>query len=83
MQEEFRQYLADLSLSLGTLLQSYLLATIGLLLLLGLGVFVPIDFIICRMITKLQGKTQEIDAALTKAKAADRAKSEFLATMSF
>jgi signal transduction histidine kinase/DNA-binding response OmpR family regulator len=81
-QEQFRDYLANLSLSQGALLQRYLLATMGILVVLGLGVFVPIDIIIRQMIDRLQGKTREIDQALTKAKAADRAKSEFLATMS-
>jgi len=80
--EQFRDYLAMQSLELGELLQRYLLATIGILLVLGLGVFVPIDIIIRQMIKRLQGKTREIDAALTKAKLGDKAKSEFLATMS-
>jgi len=80
--EQFRDYLAALSLAQGELLQRYLLATIGILLVLGLGVFVPIDIIIRQMITRLQDKTRETDAALTKAKMGDRAKSEFLATMS-
>jgi len=80
--EQFRDHLAALSLAQGELLQRYLLATIGILLVLGLGVFVPIDIIIRQMITRLQDKTREIDAALTKAKMGDRAKSEFLATMS-
>ncbi|MGJ8572399.1 MAG: response regulator [Hoeflea sp.] len=80
--EQFRDYLAGQSLELGELLQRYLLATIGILLVLGLGVFVPIDIIIRKMITRLQDKTREIDAALTKAQMGDRAKSEFLATMS-
>ncbi|MCY0092582.1 hybrid sensor histidine kinase/response regulator [Hoeflea ulvae] len=82
VQDQFRDYLANLSLAQGELLQRYLLATIGLLLVLGLGVFVPIDIIIRQMITRLQSKTREVDAALTKAKQGDRAKSEFLATMS-
>ena len=80
--EQFRDYLAAQSLELGELLQRYLLATIGILLVLGLGVFVPIDIIIRQMIKRLQDKTREIDAALTKAQMGDRAKSEFLATMS-
>lgn len=80
--EQFRDYLAMQSLELGNLLQRYLLATIGILLVLGLGVFVPIDIIIRQMIKRLQAKTREIDAALTKAKLGDKAKSEFLATMS-
>jgi signal transduction histidine kinase/DNA-binding response OmpR family regulator len=80
--EQFRDYLAAQSLQLGELLQRYLLATIGILLVLGLGVFVPIDIIIRQMIKRLQDKTREIDAALTKAQMGDRAKSEFLATMS-
>lgn len=82
VQEEFRDYLAEQSLAQGALLQRYLLATIGVLLVLGLGVFVPIDIIIRQMIKRLQDKTRDIDAALTKAKMGDRAKSEFLATMS-
>ncbi len=53
-----------------------------MLLVTGLGVFVPIDIIIRQMIKRLQDKTREIDAALTKAQMGDRAKSEFLATMS-
>ncbi|MCZ4289767.1 hybrid sensor histidine kinase/response regulator [Hoeflea alexandrii] len=82
VQEEFRDHLAEQSLAQGALLQRYLLATIGVLLLLGIGVFVPIDIIIRQMIKRLQDKTRDIDAALTKAKMGDRAKSEFLATMS-
>jgi signal transduction histidine kinase/DNA-binding response OmpR family regulator len=82
VQEQFREYLAELSLSQGALLQKYLMVTMGILLVLGLGVFVPIDIIIRQMVRRLQTKTSEIDQALTKAKAADRAKSEFLATMS-
>lgn len=82
VQERFRDYLAEQSLAQGVLLQRYLLATIGVLLVLGLGVFVPIDIIIRQMIKRLQDKTRDIDAALTKAKMGDRAKSEFLATMS-
>lgn len=82
VQEQFRNYLAELSLSQGSLLQKYLMVTMGILLVLGLGVFVPIDIIIRQMVRRLQAKTREIDQALTKAKAADRAKSEFLATMS-
>ena len=80
--EQFRNYLAQLSLAQGALLQRYLLATIGILVVLGLGVFVPIDIIIRQMIKRLQDKTREIDLALTKAQMGDRAKSEFLATMS-
>tara|TARA_R110002020_G_scaffold198830_2_gene400029 strand:+ start:1565 stop:4057 length:2493 start_codon:yes stop_codon:yes gene_type:complete len=80
--EQFREYLAKLSLVQGALLQRYLLATMGILLVLGLGVFVPIDIIIRQMIKRLQDKTHEIDLALTKAQLGDRAKSEFLATMS-
>ena len=80
--EQFRDYLAMQSLELGELLQRYLLATVGILLVLGLGVFIPIDIIIRQMIKRLQAKTREIDAALTKAKLGDKAKSEFLATMS-
>ena len=80
--EKFRDYLANLSLVQGELLQQYLLATMGLLLVLGVGVFVPIDIIIRQMIKRLQGKTRELDLALTKAQMGDRAKSEFLATMS-
>ena len=80
--EQFRNYLANLSLVQGALLQRYLLATMGILLVLGLGVFLPIDIIIRQMIKRLQNKTREIDAALTKAQMGDRAKSEFLATMS-
>ncbi|WP_417414982.1 response regulator [Hoeflea sp.] len=82
VQEQFRDYLAQQSLAQGALLQRYLLATIGVLVVLGLGVFIPIDIIIRQMIKRLQNKTREIDAALTKAKMGDRAKSEFLATMS-
>ena len=82
MHEQFREYLAKLSLVQGALLQRYLLATMGILLVLGLGVFVPIDIIIRQMIKRLQDKTHEIDLALTKAQLGDRAKSEFLATMS-
>ncbi|MEM5470581.1 response regulator [Hoeflea sp. AS60] len=80
--EQFRDYLAQQSLAQGELLQRYLLATMGILLVLGLGVFVPIDIIIRQMIKRLQDKTRDVDAALTKAKLGDRAKSEFLATMS-
>ena len=82
VQEQFRDYLAQLSLVQGALLQRYLMATMGILVVLGLGVFVPIDIIIRQMIKRLQDKTSEIDAALTKAQLGDRAKSEFLATMS-
>jgi signal transduction histidine kinase/DNA-binding response OmpR family regulator len=80
--EQFREYMAELSLSQGAMLQQFLLVTMAILFVLGLGVFVPIDIIIRQMIGKLQEKTRETDLALTKAKAADRAKSEFLATMS-
>ena len=82
VQERFRDFLAEQSLAQGALLQRYLLATIGVLLVLGLGVFVPIDIIIRQMIKRLQDKTRDVDAALTKAQMGDRAKSEFLATMS-
>ncbi|MDP3525812.1 MAG: response regulator, partial [Hoeflea sp.] len=82
VQEQLRNRLAQLSLIQGALLQRYLLATMGILLVLGLGVFVPIDIIIRQMIRRLQDKTREIDLALTKAQMGDRAKSEFLATMS-
>lgn len=81
-QERLRDYLAGQSLAQGALLQRYLLATMGILAVLGLGVFIPIDMMIRRMISRLQDKTRETNAALVKAKAADRAKSEFLATMS-
>jgi signal transduction histidine kinase/CheY-like chemotaxis protein len=80
--EQFREYLAELSLSQGAMLQEFLLVTVAILLVLGGGVFIPIDIIIRQMISRLQQKTRETDLALTKAKAADRAKSEFLATMS-
>lgn len=82
IQQELRTYLADLSLSQGKLLQRYLLATFAILLVMGIGVFYPIDIMIRDMIARLEQKTRETDAALIKAKAADRAKSEFLATMS-
>ncbi|WP_394691619.1 response regulator [Hoeflea sp.] len=80
--EQFREYLAELSLSQGARLQEFLLVNVVILLVLGGGVFIPIDIIIRQMISRLQQKTRETDLALTKAKAADRAKSEFLATMS-
>lgn len=82
VQERLRDYLAGQSLAQGALLQRYLLATIGILVVLGFGVFVPIDMMIRRMVSRLQDKTRETNDALVKAKAADRAKSEFLATMS-
>src|SRR5690606_9375605 len=82
VQEQFRDYLASLSLAHGKLLQHYLTATMLVLMVVGLGIFVPIDIMIHKMIKILQDKRREIDTALTKAQAADRAKSEFLATMS-
>ncbi|MCY0148785.1 response regulator [Hoeflea sp. G2-23] len=82
VQEQFRDYLAGLSLAQGKLLQHYLTATMVVLMVVGLGIFLPIDIMIHKMINRLQEKRREIDAALTKAQAADRAKSEFLATMS-
>lgn len=80
--EEFRAYMAELSLSQGAMLKKFLLVTMAILLVLGGGVFIPIDIIIRQMISRLQQQTRETNLALTKAKAADRAKSEFLATMS-
>jgi signal transduction histidine kinase/DNA-binding NarL/FixJ family response regulator len=80
--EEFRAYMAELSLSQGAMLQKFLVVTMAILLVLGGGVFIPIDIIIRQMISRLQQQTRETNLALTKAKAADRAKSEFLATMS-
>ncbi|OCW58142.1 hybrid sensor histidine kinase/response regulator [Hoeflea olei] len=82
VQEQLRDYLANTSLIQGALLQRYIMATLGILLVLGIGVFVPIDIIIRQMIKRLQAKTRELDLALAKAQMGDRAKSEFLATMS-
>lgn len=82
IEEQIRTYLATLSVSLGATLERFFLITLAALLILGLCVFVPIDLLIVRMINRLQAKTHEADAALVRAKAADRAKSEFLATMS-
>ena len=82
LQEQFRAYLAQLSLSQGWQLEKFLLMTIGALIVLGLFVFVPIDLTIGRMIGRLEDKSREAARAVFKAQAADRAKSEFLATMS-
>lgn len=82
VQGRIRHYLADLSESSGATLERFLLITFGALVVLGLGVFLPIDLVIRRMVAHLKRKTREADAALVEAKAADRAKSEFLATMS-
>lgn len=82
IEAQIRAFLATLSVSLGATLERFLLITLGALLILGLCVFIPIDLLMVRMINRLQAKTREADAALVRAKAADRAKSEFLATMS-
>ncbi|PWV98208.1 signal transduction histidine kinase [Hoeflea marina] len=82
IEQQIREFLASLSVSLGAMLERFFLITLGALVILGLCVFVPIDFLIVRMVDQLHRKTRETDAALVSAKAADRAKSEFLATMS-
>ena len=82
LQEQFRAYLGQLSLSQGSQLERFLLITIGALVILGLFVFLPIDLTIGRMIRRLEDKSREAARAVKEAQAADRAKSEFLATMS-
>ena len=82
MQAQIRFYLAKLSQTAGETLENYLLFTFGALVFLGFCVFLPIDLLIHRIVRILQRKTIEADKALVEARAADRAKSEFLATMS-
>lgn len=82
MQAQIRFYLAKLSQSSGKMLETYLMLTFGGLVFLGFAVFLPIDNLIRRIVRNLQQKTAEAAKALVEARAADRAKSEFLATMS-
>ncbi|TDH37604.1 response regulator [Pseudohoeflea suaedae] len=82
MQSQIRIYLAKLSQTAGETLEKYLRITFGALVFLGFCVFLPIDLLIHRIVGILQRKTIEADKAVVEARAADRAKSEFLATMS-
>jgi signal transduction histidine kinase/CheY-like chemotaxis protein len=82
IQAQIRFYLAKLSQAAGEMLERYLMLTFGALVLLGFAVFLPIDILIRRIVRNLQNKTAEAARALVEARAADRAKSEFLATMS-
>ncbi len=66
----------------GTLLEMFLLFTIGALVGLALFVFAPIDVLIHRMMRKLTAQIGVSKQALADATLADRAKSEFLANMS-
>lgn len=80
--EQLRLYLAGLSIAEGAMLERFLQAALIALGVLGIFVFLPIDYILSRMMERLQTKTHEAAEALVQARAADRAKSEFLATMS-
>ena len=82
IQTQIRFYLAKLSQASGKLLERYLMMTFGALVFLGFAIFLPIDLLIRRLVRNLQNKTAEAAKALVEARAADRAKSEFLATMS-
>ena len=82
IQTQIRFYLAKLSQTAGKTLEKYLMFTFGALVFLGFCVFLPIDILIRRIVRNLQNKTAEAARALVAARAADRAKSEFLATMS-
>ncbi|MBW3096591.1 hybrid sensor histidine kinase/response regulator [Pseudohoeflea coraliihabitans] len=82
IQNSIRHYLSALSKTTGLMLEQFLLTILGALVVLGLGVFLPIDIVVHRMVARLKRKSREADEALVKARAADRAKSEFLATMS-
>ena len=80
--EQVRIYLARLSIEEGAMLERFLQIALIALGVLGICVFMPIDYVISRMVERLQKKTHEAAEALVQARAADRAKSEFLATMS-
>ena len=71
-----------LSSKQGSLLERFLLFTMGALVLLAVIVFAPLDIFIHKIMNSLAKQTKLSRKALVHAKAADRAKSEFLANMS-
>ncbi|MFZ1816011.1 MAG: histidine kinase dimerization/phospho-acceptor domain-containing protein, partial [Rhizobiaceae bacterium] len=66
----------------GKRLESFLLISLCGLAGLALFVFVPVDFMLQRLMARLGKETARAEAALGRAESADRAKSEFLANMS-
>lgn len=71
-----------LSSNQGSLLERFLLYTMGALVLLAVVVFAPLDIFIHKIMNSLAKQTRLSHRSLISAKAADRAKSEFLANMS-
>ena len=72
----------ELALAQSELLQSFLLAGIGVISAIALFIFVPVDVFLHRLLGKLQKEQVRAENAVKQAKIADRAKSEFLANMS-
>ncbi len=77
-----QEVLANLSQQQGSLLNQFLLFTIGALVVLTVAIFMPLDVFIHRILRNLVDQSKIATKALGEAKTADRAKSEFLANMS-
>ena len=74
--------LKDTTIAQGRRMEMFLLTTLGVLLALGLFVFIPIDVLLWRSIRSLDQAVAQVRRDNRRAKAAERAKSEFLANMS-
>ena len=74
--------LKDTTIAQGRRTEMFLLTTLGVLLALGLLVFIPIDVLLWRSIRNLDEAIAQARRESSRAKAAERAKSEFLANMS-
>lgn len=72
----------DRAVAQGKLLKNFLLAGIGVITAIALFIFVPVDIFLQRLLRNLQRERNRAEAAVERAKIADRAKSEFLANMS-
>jgi signal transduction histidine kinase/DNA-binding response OmpR family regulator len=82
MQERLRKLVDMHAARQGRILQHFLLLSIGLVAVLGLAVFLPVDIFLQRVLARLRHEHGRAEEALQQAQVAERAKSEFLANMS-
>jgi len=77
-----RQLLNDLALRQGQLLEKFLLFGLGIVAVIALIIFIPVDIFLQRLLGRLENEHKRAEEAVTRAETADVAKSEFLANMS-
>lgn len=80
--QQLRKLLSERAQRQGELLQQFLLFGLGVVAVIAMFIFVPVDVFLQRLLRKLEDEHSRAEAAVERAETADRAKSEFLANMS-